>query len=403
VPESPPPPPTPPSPATLRRLGSDDWATLLSAVRKVLAEGRHADDPDLLVFREAPTSRLVGGRLREALTERLGTDAAWWTEVAEVLRQRTDLCDELQALLDPAAVVRSEPPEGALDAVSRAREAALAAKQRVRETREQRDEWRRRAEGADARAGQLAADLVRTRAERDAARGELEAVRTTLRAAELDRERAVERERRRRETELAALEEQVTELRREEEQRRTDVRRRAEAERQADLDARRLTADAQRRATEDRPPRVVPGRPSRLPRGVEPGTTEAARELLHRGRRLFVDGYNVTKQHRGHLELETQRNWLVQQLGILVRQRGVLPLVVFDGQASSGSRPPAALRDVEVRFTDAGITADDELVLAVVATDEPVVVVTDDRELVARVTASGADVIGTRSLLGVLP
>ena len=55
-----------------------------------------------------------------------------------------------------------------------------------------------------------------------------------------------------------------------------------------------------------------------------------------------------------------------------------------------------------MRFTGAGVTADDEIVLAVEGTDEPVAVVTDDRELSARVAVAGADVIGTTSFLGVV-
>ncbi|MCC5947677.1 MAG: NYN domain-containing protein [Nitriliruptoraceae bacterium] len=142
------------------------------------------------------------------------------------------------------------------------------------------------------------------------------------------------------------------------------------------------------------------GRPSRLPAEVVAGTTEAARLLLHRGRRVLVDGYNVTKQHQGSLTLEGQRAWLVRLLATLVARRGVAPTIVFDGQVSSGGRPPMGAREVAVVFTPAGITADDEIVLAVDATDEPIVVVSDDRELVARVRALGADVLDTRSFLG---
>jgi predicted RNA-binding protein with PIN domain len=77
----------------------------------------------------------------------------------------------------------------------------------------------------------------------------------------------------------------------------------------------------------------------------------------------------------------------------------VRPVVYFDGEEAGGGRPRTGTREVEVRFTPAGITADDELVLAVEATDEPVLVVTDDRELRARLLASGADVIGTAPFL----
>jgi hypothetical protein len=416
-----PPPSTPPDPATLQGLGSDGWAVLLSAVRTVLVRDAHLDDAELAGFREAPTSRLVGGRLREGLVRRLGVDATLWTEVAEVMGQRPELPDDLVAVvarvaddgpsgggaaadpsIDATASGTSGGPTGDGGSSARARETARVAKQRVREAREERDAWRRRAEGAEARADGLLADLQQVREEAEALRAGLADARATIEAAEVDRDRAVERERRRRGSEIAALETALAELRRDEEHRRSEIRRQADAKRQAELEAERSAVDARRRATEDQPPRVVPGRPSRLPRGVEPGTTEAARELLHQGRRLLVDGYNVTKQHRGQLDLETQRNWLVQQVGVLARRRGVVPTIVFDGQTSSGSRPPAALRDVRVLFSDAGVTADDEVVMAVVATDDPVVVVTDDRELAARVRVHGADVVGTRSFLGVL-
>ncbi len=396
-----------PSSASLRALGSDAWAGLLSAVRTVLVRDAHDSDAELVAFREAPTSRLVGGRLRAALSDRLSGDARLWAEVLEVVRQQPALPAELAVVLEPVDHGDGTDPEaddGSVDdaSASRAREAAQVAKRRVREARAERDAWRRRAEGAEARADGLVAELECAQRDLGTLRADLSAAQATVAAAEADRDRAVERERRRRDAEIAAVEGQLAALRREEEQRRTEVRRRADAQRQAEIDAKRSASDAQRRAAEDQPPRVVPGRPSRLPRGVEPGTTEAARELLHRGRLLLVDGYNVTKQHRGHLDLETQRNWLLQQVGILARQRGIVPTIVFDGQTSSGSRPPTALRDVRVVFSEAGITADDELVMAVVGTDEPVVVVTDDRELSARVRVHGADVVGTRSFLGVL-
>lgn len=394
-----PPPSTPPDTAALRGLGSDGWAVLLSAVRTVLVRDAHLDDAELAGFREAPTSRLVGGRLREGLVRRLGDDVRLWTEVAEVVVQRPERPDDLEAVLAPGSDDGTAGDEGS---VARAHQAARVAKRRVREARHERDVWRRRAEGAEARAAGLATELQQVREEAEALRGDLATARATIDDAECERGRAVERERRRRESEIAALETLLAELRREEEGRRSEARRQADAQRRAELDARRSAADARRRTTEDQPLRVVPGRPSRLPRGVQPGTTEAARELLHQGRRLLVDGYNVTKQHRGHLDLETQRNWLVQQVGVLARRRGLVPTIVFDGQTSSGSRPPSALRDVQVVFSDAGITADDEVVMAVVGTDDPIVVVTDDRELAARVRVHGADVVGTRSFLGVL-
>jgi rRNA-processing protein FCF1 len=55
---------------------------------------------------------------------------------------------------------------------------------------------------------------------------------------------------------------------------------------------------------------------------------------------------------------------------------------------------------VSVVFTPTGVTADDEIALAVQATDEPVVVVTDDRELRDRVRPHGADLLRVDPFLG---
>lgn len=131
------------------------------------------------------------------------------------------------------------------------------------------------------------------------------------------------------------------------------------------------------------------------------GTTEAARLLLHPGRLVLVDGYNVTLRHRDHVDLEAQRTWLVRTLATFVARVPIRPVVVFDGAAAAARGVPPA-RGVEVRFTPEGVIADDEIVLAVEATDEPVVVVTDDTELRARVAALGADVVPTANLLGVV-
>ena len=92
----------------------------------------------------------------------------------------------------------------------------------------------------------------------------------------------------------------------------------------------------------------------------------------------------------------------MQLLATAALQRRVRPVAVFDGERASVARPAVAGREVEVRFTPAGITADDELVLAAEATDEPILVVTDDRELQGRVRASGVDIAGTREFLEAL-
>ena len=390
-----------PSDAALARLDTDAWASLLTAVRRaVQARGPASDEERALV--ESPAGRLVGSRGHRQVATVLAATPALWEAVSA----------------DPAVAAVAEQldstaaPEGGgvHDAVAGStggghdRSSADRDKQRVRRAREERDAWRRRAEGADARAAQLTSQLQAAEQRIAELEAELAAVRAQLEDHADERARAVERERRRRDAEVARLEQAVSDARRELEAQRQAARRRTTPDtggggaprsgQQADED--RATAVDDDGADD----RFVPGRPSRLPNDVVAGTTQAASLLLHPGRLVLVDGYNVSRQHRSHLDLETQRSWLVQLLATAAAIRRIRPVVVFDGERSGGGRPGVGGREVEVRFTPTGITADDELVLAVEATDEPVVVVTDDRELTARVRASGADVLGTVPFLG---
>jgi hypothetical protein len=393
----------PPSAAVLEALDSDRWAALLPLVRRALRElDGPAVTPAVERLRAAPTSRLAGGRSRRDLARLVAADGPLWAVLVEQLRAASPVPDELAWLLrgdapptpPPAAV---PPPAGrvdhAADEVGRLRE-------RLRAAGAKRDAARRQAEGEAARAAALEQELracraaiVRAEVERDAAREELA-------GAAADQQRAIERERRRQQARISELEAEVAALRRREEEWRTQLRRRDEREERLRAQVGKRSGDA------PAPPvgvdRFVPGRPSQLPDEVAAGTTEAARLLLHPGRLLLVDGYNVTKTHRPQLDLEAQRSWLILRLGELAARSGVRPRVVFDGQQGGGARPASAWRGVAVRFTAAGITADDELVLDVEATDEPVTVVTDDQELTRRLRASGADVIGTRAFLGVV-
>jgi predicted RNA-binding protein with PIN domain len=405
----------PPTVETLEALPSDAWAVLLRSVRTGL---QALDDRDLTPairrLRAAPTGRLAGGRVRRELCELLARGGPPWRAVLAQLREHDD---QLPPAVD--AIVRGEqaappPPvagstssleraraeaEQARAEAGRARAEADRARDRLREVRDERDAARRRAEGAEGRAAAAEAELAALRAEV----GSLEAARTRLlddlAAAEADRRRAVEREARRQTAEVERLRAELAALRRAEEEQRLVEQRRVEARQQARREAARAQSEARREAQADRGTKVRPGRPSVLPAGIAPDTTEAADALLHAGRLVLVDGYNLTLQHRSDLALEAQRTWLTQLLSNLAARRRVRPVVVFDGEQAGGGRPRTGSREVEVRFTPSGITADDELVLAVEATDEPVVVVTDDRELRARLLASGADVIGTAPFL----
>jgi hypothetical protein len=168
------------------------------------------------------------------------------------------------------------------------------------------------------------------------------ALQERLAEAEVEQERAVDRERRRRDGEVARLTAEVAALRRAEESRRADTR---------------------------------------LPKGIAPGTTEAARAAARTGAAGADRRLQRHPAHRDDLDLEGQRTWLLQRAPTPSRRCGCARSSSSTASRRRGPATRTGRQQVEVRFTPAGITADDELVLAVEATDEPVVVVTDDREL----------------------
>ena len=123
-----------------------------------------------------------------------------------------------------------------------------------------------------------------------------------------------------------------------------------------------------------------------MPARIAPGTRDEAAALLGPGRIVLLDGYNITLNQQPQLSLEEQRRWLVRLSASAAARLRVRPTVVFDGAQGgairSGERPT---RGVTVVFSAPGVTADDEIDLAVAATDEPIVVVTDDNGLRDRV------------------
>lgn len=399
-----------PSAAALCGCDADTWAWLLPEVRAAL--GALGDDrEDVRRLREAPTGRLAGGALREALCTLIAEDAQLWS----ALRARLVACDTRPAELvtlwaapsptgkparrraragGPGRVTAGTAPAPAPQAAggrapttdsSAARAARLS--DQVRALREERDGLRRQLDGALARVRRLEDEVTSLRDARTQAEHQLAQLQSRLDDAASARTRAVERERRRHDSQIERLHTDITSLRRTVEEHRAEQRRR---EQRAAAAAESASAPSDEDAVG-----LIPGRPSRLPRGVAPGTRDAASLLLHPGRLVLVDGYNVTLTHRDGLDLEAQRRWLLQLLGNLAASRRIRPVVVFDGARSGSGRSVGPGRGVEVRFTPEGITADDELHLAVEATDEPVLVVTDDRELTERVRAAGADVLAT--------
>jgi hypothetical protein len=402
----------PPTTRRLEALPADEWALLLIQARAALLElPDDAEHPDRRQLRGMPTGQLAGGRAQGRLVGLLASDDALWRAVVGRLEAHPDgavVFDALAATEDAGSGAaaashgaRATSPgrdRGRDQALEDARRRAARDRERVASIRRERDEARRRVQTAERRVEAAEEALATERSRRRQLEADIGELRRALEVADRERDRAVERERRRRTGELQELQDAVARLRREDEERRARARRSADRERRRnEPEPRSHPAEAA-----ERPSRLVPGRPSRLPSGVVPGTREAVELFLHRGRRVLVDGYNVSLQHQANLELEQQRVWLVTALANLARSRGVVPTVVFDGARSGGQRRGPAVREVTVRFSAPEVTADDEIVLEVEATDDPVLVVTDDRELLDRVRRSGADTIGSGELLWML-
>ena len=375
----------------LERVAPDPWAWLLPHLRAAL----HAVDEDELPavkrLRSTPPVRLAGGRVRQEVEELLARGGPLWAELHQRL-VGADVPDELAWLVaGERPVVVEERPAPAPPARDRGREERL--RQRAQRLQQERDEARRRLEGAEAR-------VERAEAERDELRGELDRMAQQvdelsdrLRAADRDREQALERERRRGAAALQELQDELGALRRAEQERRAEVRRREAASEAASGPAAPKTGVGRPAGVG----RLRPGRPSELPPRVRAGTREAVEALLHRGRLVLVDGYNLTKTQRPDLSLDQQRAWLVGALATQVARRGIVPTVVFDSDVAGPRGRAERGRGVTVRFTAEGTTADDELVFAVAALEEtePVLVVTDDRELRDRLRPYRVDLVGT--------
>ncbi|MFK4085927.1 NYN domain-containing protein [Kribbella sp. NPDC020789] len=116
---------------------------------------------------------------------------------------------------------------------------------------------------------------------------------------------------------------------------------------------------------------------------------------------LIIDGYNVTKTAWPTSPLHSQRQRLVTALGALVAQRRIEVTVVFDGAELSGPVQLNPPRGVRVRFSPAGVIAD-EVIRQLVRAEppgRPIVVVSTDREVAESVGKLGARSLSATSLI----
>ena len=143
--------------------------------------------------------------------------------------------------------------------------------------------------------------------------------------------------------------------------------------------------------------------PLRLPGGVRRTSDEAAVFLLKAGAAVLVDGYNVAMLAWPGRDLCDQRDALIDASENVARRFGTELTIVFDGATIVGGFAPRR-RVIRVRYSPEGVTADDVIRSEVdrIDTAEPVVVVTNDAEIVRDVTAAGANVIASTTFAGLL-
>jgi len=140
----------------------------------------------------------------------------------------------------------------------------------------------------------------------------------------------------------------------------------------------------------------------RLARGALDGTVEATDQLLRApGVVVLVDGYNVSMTGWPHLDVTAQRASLQSMLGVAVARTGVEVHVVFDGDDDGRGPVVTSSLPVRVRYTPAGVEADDVLIRMAgeIPADRPVVVVSSDRRVRDGSAAVGANLVSSSALL----
>ena len=141
----------------------------------------------------------------------------------------------------------------------------------------------------------------------------------------------------------------------------------------------------------------------RLPPGVSPDDRAAVDWLvgLDRPFTMVVDGYNLLFHlaaedfTSGRARLEGA-DWL-DRLAARCRSTPSV-IMVFDSDLAVGERTRRVGRSVEMRFTTAGRSADEEVVALAADLAGPVVVVSSDREVIGGADAAGALVLWSEAL-----
>jgi hypothetical protein len=138
-------------------------------------------------------------------------------------------------------------------------------------------------------------------------------------------------------------------------------------------------------------------KPVALPGGAARDSRRATEYLLSLPNVLvLIDGYNVAKLTWPDLSLAEQRDRMLDAVDTVARRFGSELAVVFDGADVIGAHA-AQRRLARVRYSPAGITADDVIRAEVSSLDpaRPVVVVTNDAAIRRDVGAAGANLVAS--------
>jgi predicted RNA-binding protein with PIN domain len=163
------------------------------------------------------------------------------------------------------------------------------------------------------------------------------------------------------------------------------------------------SAPSRRAAGRDRRTGRQRRRQPSLPPGLFADSPEARRHLVGDPAVLVVvDGYNLAREAWTGLNPEEERRRTVVLLEEVAHRSGAPVTVVFDGDDTAVA--PAASRVVRVRFSATGVTADDDIaaLLAAVPADQPVLVVSTDREVADDARAQGAMVLSSAEFLAAI-
>jgi predicted RNA-binding protein with PIN domain len=398
--------------------------TAASAIARGVAAYVRATSPKELPATLRPHKNVVGtaqgaSRVRDKLVAALDDDAtraliAEWLADGKPHMTKADL-DTLRLAVDrPSGWEKTLTPQAAptkkkddtewTARLEVERERSRRAKEDAKRAREQA---RIAAQTARARSHELEATIKDLRAQLSQAQRETQRARDDLGRAKGESERADRMVRRTAEKVRAKQDDAVGKLKSERKELAAARRRIGELEREvARLTSRAAAFEKRASKSPSDVSKQKKRKPLRVPKGrmdEDPATLDEW--LENENVMLLVDGYNVAKADGGFgdLELEQQRDRVVQGVNNLARRKKIYGIVVFDGAdvPTGNRRQPRG--PITVEYSKKGETADDHLVALLESLpSQPVVLVTNDRELQDRASAHGATIARSFQLLSLI-